>query len=64
MKSRIASIFISLLAFLVSGCVNENWEDYVYPPAENRDNLEALITQCEDIAANAEVGNMEGQYLQ
>lgn len=64
MKSTAVSIFVSSIFFLVSGCVNENWEDYVYPPAENKDKLEVLITQCEAVAANAEVGNMEGQYLQ
>ncbi len=52
------------LGFLLAGCQESpDYENYVYPPAESKADLDALITECATLLAESEEGTDQGQYL-
>lgn len=53
----------SVLALVFTGCNDIDYANYVYPPAEDKTALEALIADCQELVSGAEIGNLKGQYL-
>ncbi len=67
MRNNIIKYLITVLSglsLLMAGSCNNDtdWENYVYPPAEDKSALQSLIDECNILADNAKIGNLEGEY--
>lgn len=67
MKKIIKYLFVCLVVLLGAGLQScsdgPDFDNYVYPPAETKESLSALITTCTELVNAAETGNKGGQYL-